>query len=545
FEEACQDLVPRFAQPIWDAIASTEFKPGDISSIILAGGISRVPMVQAAIKAAFGEGKIAQNVNADEAAVLGAAFYGASLSRQFKTKEVKVQDRVLNGLDIAVSYLAESKTGGQRTINTPVLPSASIYGAKKVLTFKRKEDFNITLGYKETEELYVPPQILEAEISGVAEALANLTSRGAIDPLVKVTVGISDSGMAVIHDASVYGEVKEETIVGKIKNLFGGGSSSSSSSSSTSASDEAETATASDSTETSSASAEEPTTTKEVKSVPSMIPLEVTLRHLSIIPFSAEEIIDSRKRLVAVDTAEKLRHKKEEARNMLEGYLYRLRDLLDGDEKSPFMLFSKPEERQKLEEKLKENFRWINDGAEDAEINELWSRRDDMEAIEKPIQFRYEEDKVAPKELENIQKAILAGKAFIESALQNRTQEVEEGLPHKYTTQEIDDVKARLKETLEWLEEGVAEQKKLLKNDDPVLISAEMKARGVTLQNHVLKLSKRKTPTPPKKEKAPPPPKEEPKEGKEGVKKEEEAGENKPVSDGPEEPKQGRAPEEL
>jgi hypoxia up-regulated 1 len=79
--------------------------------------------------------------------------------------------------------------------------------------------------------------------------------------------------------------------------------------------------------------------------------------------------------------------------------------------------------------------------------------------------------------------------------------EEKEELPHKYTEGELEDVAARLKETQEWLDEGVKEQKKLLKNDDPILISAEMKARGVTLQNHVKKLMNRRTP------KAPPKPK--------------------------------------
>lgn len=71
--------------------------------------------------------KIAQNVNTDEAAVLGssrsrtaltgqadpssigtgAAFYGATQSRQFKTKAMKVVD--LQPYDIQTSYLAESK----------------------------------------------------------------------------------------------------------------------------------------------------------------------------------------------------------------------------------------------------------------------------------------------------------------------------------------------------------------------------------------------------------------------------------------------------
>ena len=89
--------------------------------------------------------KIARNVNADEAAVLGmsspctpsdpnnplchpplplsrpwrlvlllptpagAALYGASLSRHFRTKEIKVQD--IATYDIAVAYNAEAKLG--------------------------------------------------------------------------------------------------------------------------------------------------------------------------------------------------------------------------------------------------------------------------------------------------------------------------------------------------------------------------------------------------------------------------------------------------
>jgi hypoxia up-regulated 1 len=57
--------------------------------------------------------KIAQNVNADEAAVLGAAFYGASMSRQFKTKEIRVQDHLYGGIDVTVSYTADSKSGGE------------------------------------------------------------------------------------------------------------------------------------------------------------------------------------------------------------------------------------------------------------------------------------------------------------------------------------------------------------------------------------------------------------------------------------------------
>ncbi|RUP43380.1 hypothetical protein BC936DRAFT_137266, partial [Jimgerdemannia flammicorona] len=43
----------------------------DIQSLVLVGGSVRIPAVQAILKGIVGEDKIAQNVNGDEAAVLG------------------------------------------------------------------------------------------------------------------------------------------------------------------------------------------------------------------------------------------------------------------------------------------------------------------------------------------------------------------------------------------------------------------------------------------------------------------------------------------
>jgi len=64
---------------------------------------------------------------------------------------------------------------------------------------------------------------------------------------------------------------------------------------------------------------------------------------------------------------------------MLEGYLYRLRDYLDGEQTSPFKLYSKPEERKSLERKLEEVFAWLSEYGEDAETGELWVQREALE----------------------------------------------------------------------------------------------------------------------------------------------------------------------
>lgn len=152
FEKECDDLKTHFVQPIKDALANAGLTVNDITSVILAGGHSRVPMVQAAVRSAVGDNKIATSVNADEAAVLGAALYGASVSRQFRTKDFKVVDIV--PYDIQISYQSESKLaddGAQKplkTINTLVFPFSSKTGSKKTLTFKRRDDFSLKMSYR-------------------------------------------------------------------------------------------------------------------------------------------------------------------------------------------------------------------------------------------------------------------------------------------------------------------------------------------------------------------------------------------------------------
>ena len=96
------DLKSEFTKPIEDVLKNAGLTLDNVTSVILMGRSTRIPMAQTAVKAAVGEcvpfkislllilttllnDKIALNVNADEAAVLGAALYGASLFRQFKT----------------------------------------------------------------------------------------------------------------------------------------------------------------------------------------------------------------------------------------------------------------------------------------------------------------------------------------------------------------------------------------------------------------------------------------------------------------------------
>jgi hypoxia up-regulated 1 len=48
----------------------------------------------------------------------------------------------------------------------------------------------------------------------VAEAIANLTEQGALEPVIKATIALSESGFVSISDAIAVGEVKRDSIKG-------------------------------------------------------------------------------------------------------------------------------------------------------------------------------------------------------------------------------------------------------------------------------------------------------------------------------------------
>lgn len=85
-------------------------------------------------------------------------------------------------------------------------------------------------------------------------------------------------------------------------------------------------------------------------------------------------------RLGAIATYEKAKAAREEARNVLEGYLYRLQGLLDdGSENRALHDFATEAERKALRRLLDDTFAWLSDNAETAEEKVLRARRGDLE----------------------------------------------------------------------------------------------------------------------------------------------------------------------
>ncbi|PAV60664.1 hypothetical protein WR25_14422 [Diploscapter pachys] len=79
FEQIVGDLIKRTVEPCRKALHDAEVKPSEIGEVLLVGGMTRMPKVQATVQEIFGK-QPSKAVNPDEAVAMGAAIQGAVLA---------------------------------------------------------------------------------------------------------------------------------------------------------------------------------------------------------------------------------------------------------------------------------------------------------------------------------------------------------------------------------------------------------------------------------------------------------------------------------
>ncbi|MEL6814142.1 MAG: molecular chaperone DnaK [Cyanobacteria bacterium J06598_3] len=83
FEELCSDLIDRCGVPVQNAIKDAKLSKSDIDEVVLVGGSTRIPAVQALVEKILDK-KANQTVNPDEVVAIGAAIQGGVLAGEVK-----------------------------------------------------------------------------------------------------------------------------------------------------------------------------------------------------------------------------------------------------------------------------------------------------------------------------------------------------------------------------------------------------------------------------------------------------------------------------
>lgn len=410
YEGLISGVLDRIAVPLQQALAESGVSIEDIDTVELVGGTTRIPAVRARIQAALGGKFLSTTLNQDEAIARGATFAAAFQSPTFRVREFHVHD--INQYPIKVSWERSASDPDDDT-ELVVFPRGNGIPSTKILTFYRKEPFEIDAEYVEPASLPggVNPQIARFTANAVPPAPnGDLTC-------VKLKTRLNLHGIMSFENA--YTEEVEER--------------------------------------------------EEAMEVDGEAPKKKRVVKKHEIPFSTRtssldsSVIDKLKELEAeMHAADKLVMDTEDRKNALEEYVYDMRAKVD----ERYSSFAQAAEKEKLNGMFQEVEDWLySDEGEDATKSAYVAKLDSLKAVGDPIVARYREGEERPKAMAQL-------RATLNDYISQATS-TDEKFAH-IADSEKQKVVEKCATVQKWLDDQNARQAEKPKNVDPVLTCAEI-----------------------------------------------------------------------
>ncbi|KAA8492858.1 Hypoxia up-regulated protein 1 [Porphyridium purpureum] len=440
-EDMARPLLARVGAPIREALRKAGLSSiEDIDSVVPFGGLSRIPGIQAELLELTGRTTLNKSVNADEAAVYGAAYLAASMSTSYRVKPLEMQDVYMGGSKVAIDVHreADSTKSSQRTL---VFNDAdSKCPGKKSITLKRRGDFVVDMllsaGVDDTSTNsdFIFRRV---NVSGAAKVYRKLQNTSVEDaPAAKVTLvfDMSESGLVTFSR----GEAQLDEQVTTERRVPVKAKSKKAETDSTKAGENTEARTgdeAGGNPESKSASSEAPTPQPEesnqeqsreagkeeveyrietsTKTVVYRETLHIqelddpSVRRLGL---SDNEIDRMQRQLRALAAADKDRRDKADAYNALEGRILHARSAMAEES---FEAVSSEAERARIIEWTSEAEEWMwSDEAES--LANLRGKLKELEALVSELFFRHDERSIREETKESLDK-------FVDEITQNAT----------------------------------------------------------------------------------------------------------------------------
>ncbi|EON96597.1 putative heat shock protein [Phaeoacremonium minimum UCRPA7] len=379
FEALVEPLLVRATVPLEQALADAKLTKDDIDVIEVVGGGSRVPAVKERIQAFFGK-PLSFTLNQDEAIARGCAFSCAILSPVFKVRDFAVQDIVTYPIEFAWEKAPDIPDEDTSLV---VFNKGNVLPSTKILTFYRKQPFDLEARYVKPEDLpgKISPWIGRFSVKGVKAGggqedfmICKLKARVNIHGVLNVESGY------YVEDQEVEEPVEEEKKEGDKKDP--------------------------DAMDTDANKEEKPKTRKVKKQVrKGELPIVSGTHSLDE---SAKNAATEKEAAMVME--DKLVADTEEKKNELETYIYELRNKLDDQ----YAEFASDEEKEKIRAKLDASEDWLYDEGDDATKAVYIAKMDEIRALAGPVVQRHFEKVEAERQA--IQAKIDAEKAAKKAA---------------------------------------------------------------------------------------------------------------------------------
>ncbi|XP_013869114.1 heat shock 70 kDa protein 4L [Austrofundulus limnaeus] len=478
FEEMCAQYLVRVEGPLKAAFEQSKLSRDEIYAVEIVGGATRIPAVKERISKFFGK-EISTTLNADEAVARGCALQCAILSPAFKVREFSITDVVPFPITLRWKSPTEDGLG-----ECEVFSKNHAAPFSKVITFHKKEPFDLEAFYSSPQELPYPDHKIGCfSVQNVVPQPDGDSSK------VKVKVRVNIHGIFSVSSASLIEKLKGEGEEMQIESeplLQNEGRA------------EEQTKMQVDQEGQSQGSQQNEDPTKEGAAAEMQDPsaggskpkVKVKSIDLPIVANNVRQLdsdvlinfVEYERQMISQD---KLVKEVNDSKNAVEEYVYDLREKLSGI----YQKYITEEDSNHLTMMLEDTENWLYEEGEDQPKQVYEEKLGALKRFGQPIQDRHRESEDRPRAFEELGKKLQLYMKFIDSYRQK-----DERFAH-LGPDEVSSVEKCLSESMGWMNNKMNAQSKLAITQDPVVKVADIIAKIQELEGVCNPVINRRKPT--------------------------------------------------
>ncbi|XP_072486137.1 heat shock 70 kDa protein 4 [Notamacropus eugenii] len=466
FLEMCDDLLARVEPPLRSVLEQAKLKKEDIYAVEIVGGATRIPAVKEKISKFFGK-ELSTTLNADEAVTRGCALQCAILSPAFKVREFSTTDVVPYPISLRWNSPAEEGIS-----DCEVFPKNHAAPFSKVLTFYRREPFNLEAYYSSPKDLpYPDPAIAHFLVQKVTPQTDGSSSKVKVKVRVNVhgIFSVSSASLVEVHKSDECEEPMETDQHAKEEEKMQVDQDEQKTEENQHPI-QGENKTESEEMETSQPGSkdkkmDQPPQAKKAKVKTTTVDLPIENQLLWQIGREMLNLyIENEGKMIMQDKLEKERN---DAKNAVEEYVYEMRDKLNG----LYEKFVSEDDRNSFTLKLEDTENWLYEDGEDQPKHVYIDKLTELKNLGQPIKNRFQESEERPKAFEELGKQIQMFMKVID-AFRNK----EEQYDH-LDAADVVKVEKSANEAMEWMNNKLNLQNKQSLTVDPIVKTRDIEAK--------------------------------------------------------------------